>query len=87
MKQQHMIIVAALVGMAGLFLLSKNKKAAAVKTANGAPAFNAPAALLSTLANTQITLSNGAVLDTENGAIFDPLIGNYTNVYTGTQIY
>ncbi len=88
MNKKHLMIGAVAV-LVGLLMLSKNKKAAAVKTVGGAPVSTGAtqAALLATLANTQITLANGAVLDTGNGVIFDPITGSYTNTLTGAIIY
>jgi len=85
MNKKHLIIAA--IAAALLFLVQKNAQAAKARTTMGAPAFNAPAALLSTLANTQIELANGAVLDTGNGVIFDTLTGRYTDTLTGEIIY
>jgi len=84
-NKKHLIIAA--IAAALLFLVQKNAQAAKARTTMGAPAFNAPAALLSTLANTQIELANGAVLDTGNGVIFDTLTGRYTDTLTGEIIY
>lgn len=80
------LIIAALAAL-GLFVVQKSARASAARTTMGAQPFNAQAALLSTLADTQIELANGAVLDTGNGVIFDPLTGNYTNLFTNQMIY
>lgn len=80
------LMLAALAAVA-LFVVQKSARAATARTTMGAKPFNASAALLSTLANTQIELVNGAVLDTGNGVIFDPLSGSYTNTFTGELIY
>lgn len=85
MNKKYLILAA--VAAVGLFLVQKSAKAGAARTTMGAQPFNAPAALLSTLANTQIELANGAVLDTGNGVIFDPITGNYTDTFAGALIY
>ena len=77
MKTQY-LIAAALAAVA-VFLIAKSSRVAG--TGTGA------AALLSTLANQQVTLANGSVIDIGSGVIFDPVTGNYTRVSTGEIVY
>lgn len=84
MSKGYLIVGA--IAAAVLLLVAKKIGNAKPKTVGGAPV-SGQAALLATLANTQVTLANGAVLDTGNGVIFDPITGQYTNVYTGAVIY
>jgi uncharacterized membrane protein len=79
MKNSNLIIIGALAALAAYLMFSKKTPAA--------PSVASTAGLLSTLANQQVTLANGNVLDTGNGVVYDPLTGNYTNTMTGQILY
>lgn len=89
MKKNEILILCAAAAVAFLFL---GKKAGA-GGANNAPfvGANTPSgkntALDSIFGSIQATLGNGNILDTQTGVIFDPLTGNYTDIYTGAIIY
>lgn len=87
MKNGEIVMLVAVAAGAFLLLSGKSQGAQLAPFDGENPLGLKAAAMDSVFGSLQATLGNGNVLDTSTGVVYDPLTGNYTNIYTGQIIY